>query len=540
MENPMKKLATLLSLALVFSVLTATSALALTANHPYTVQLHTVSDAGQSMLVEQMNSTSDANGKLHFQFSNVPDTDSAPFLMVQIMDTVNGQLQMVRQTLAPAPTAGEQMQMGVSEISHHQTQAALQAMQSGAGTAALDAMFPLTMISSGAISDADADNLGLMAAAASVEFETYMTQSGVSVAQMTAFRTRLTDAMRTFASDCKLAVDATDPLLAANRYGRADSEFLQAMIAAGADAGIDPELLSAAFDQARVAMENAPGAMTLSSEAYAMLDGTFMAGHQQRQLQAQTRNYADAMEMFHADTGQSQAFTAARTALYEAMLQARQEYQLIFSDPDNLPDQLTIDQAQADHEIAIQAAMDTFLLATEATDLQIETMLGEMANHMDGGMMGGGMMTGSTLAGLGFGMMQTTLTGTPQNWSTMMVAATNFLPSLTGMSYTPDTTNLTNQLAQLSPASMPTAPDLSLLPDGQDKSLLHLQYDLMLVRLIDMQMAANLTPPLTPSDLASISAVNLANRVAVRQGLQGLTEAQQRALMAAMSPMELS
>jgi hypothetical protein len=184
--------------------------------------------------------------------------------------------------------------------------------------------------------------------------------------------------------------------------------------------------------------------------------------------------------------------------------------------------------------------MDTFLLATEATDLQIETMLGEMANHMDGGMMGGGMMTGSTLAGLGFGMMQTTLTGTPQNWSTMMVAATNFLPSLTGMSYTPDTTNLTNQLAQFSPASMPTAPDLSLLPDGQDKSLLHLQYDLMLVRLIDMQMAANLTPPLTPSDLASISAVNLANRVVVRQGLQGLTEAQQRALMAAMSPMELS
>lgn len=536
----MKKIAALLSLVLVFSVLTATSALALTANHTYTVQLHTVSNVGEPMLVEQMNSTSDANGKLHFQFSNVPDTGSAPFLMVQIMDSVDGQLQMVRKTLAPAPTAGEQMQMGVSELSHHQTQAALQAMKSGTGTAALHVMFPLTMISSGAISNADADNLGLMAAAASVEFETYMTQSGVSATQMIAFRTRLTDAMRNLASDCKLAVDATDPVLAANRYGMADSEFMRAMIAAGAEAGIDPELLSAAFDQARVAMENAPGAMPLSSGAYAMLDGTFMAGHQQRQLQAQMLNYADAMGMFHADTGQTQTFTAARTALHEAMLQAWQEYLLIYSDPNNLPDHLTIDQAQADYEIAIQAAMDMFLLATEATDPQIDTMLGEMANHMDGGMMGGGMMTGSTLAGMGFGMMQTSLTGTPQNWSTMMVAATTFLSSLTGVSYTPDTANLTNQLAQLSPASMPTAPDMSLLPDGQDKSLLQLQYDLMLVHLIDMQMAANLTPPLTPSDLASISAVGLDNRFAVRQRLQGLTEAQQRALIAAMSPMELS
>lgn len=137
-------------------------------------------------------------------------------------------------------------------------------------------------------------------------------------------------------------------------------------------------------------------------------------------------------------------------------------------------------------------------------------------------------MTGTTLSDLNLG----------QNWSTMMVAATSLLPSLTEMIYTPDTTELTAQLLALLPASMPTAPDLSLLPERPDKSLLQLQYDLMLVHLIDVQMAADLAP-LDQADLAAISAENLTNRNSVLQGFSGLTEAQKSALMNALSPMHL-
>ena len=142
-------------------------------------------------------------------------------------------------------------------------------------------------------------------------------------------------------------------------------------------------------------------------------------------------------------------------------------------------------------------------------------------------------MNGSTLGGMGFGMMQTTLGGASQNWTTMMVAASNLVPSVPGMTYTPDTADLTSQL---DPGNVPTAPDWSQIPDGSYKSLLVLQYDLMLVHLIDMQTVAGLTPPLTQADLASISTQDLANRAAIRQGLQGLSATQMDALMAALSP----
>ena len=90
--------------------------------------------------------------------------------------------------------------------------------------------------------------------------------------------------------------------------------------------------------------------------------------------------------------------------------------------------------------------------------------------------------------------------------------------------------------SQFDPANVPTAPDWSQIPDGSYKSLLVLQYDLMLVHLIDLQTVAGLTPPLTQADLASISTQDLANRAAIRQGLQGLSATQMDALMAALSP----
>ncbi len=89
----MKKILAL-GLALFLSAFAANSALALTANHSYTVGLYTVSTTGQQTGVEQMDATTGANGKLSFQFTDVPDTGTAPFLMVQITDTSGGQQQV--------------------------------------------------------------------------------------------------------------------------------------------------------------------------------------------------------------------------------------------------------------------------------------------------------------------------------------------------------------------------------------------------------------------------------------------------------------
>jgi hypothetical protein len=211
-------------LALLFSTVFATAALAapLTANHSYTVQLSTVSATGQLTPVNQMDATTDASGKLNFQFSNVPDTGSASYLMVQIMDTVGGQTQLVRQTLVPAPTPGQQMGMGVNEVSYRQTQAALQAMQTTTGTAGstLGVLFPMTMISTGAIPGSAAGNIGQAANDAATAFRNTLTQGGVTTNQMASFQSGLLDAMRTYAANNETVAMQTDPNTAADLYGR--------------------------------------------------------------------------------------------------------------------------------------------------------------------------------------------------------------------------------------------------------------------------------------------------------------------------------
>ena len=549
----MKKFATL-GLALLLASLYVTSALAaLTPNHSYTVQLGTLTAAGQQTAVAQMQATTDANGKLNFQFSNIPDTGTAPFLMVQIMDTVGGQQQVVRQTLIPAPTAGQQLQMGVNEVSYRQTQAALQAMQNATDSdqATLGAMLPLTMIPTGALNSSEAGSMGQAALSGAAAFQAYLTQNGVTNTQMTALQSGLLNAMQQLAAANKNVVGQTDPSKAAGLSGQAGAQFMAALIKAGSAAGIDPSLIANAFDQAGQAIDNSSALGNLPSGAIEAMHATMLAGAQQRQVLAQMGRYAAGLPVVGATTGagsQTQTFTSASIDLQNAMAAARQNfYQSAFADPSTLPDPTTVEQALANMETAMQGAFGTFTTATTATNSQITDMLSTMATTMNsmmgsgGGMMGGGSMsfTYNSLGSLGFGMMQTTATGTTQNWSTMMVAASNLLPNVPNMTYTPDTADLTNQLAQLAPANMPTAPDWSQIPDSPDKSLLQLQYDLMLVHLIDMQTAANFTTPVTQADLAALSAQDLANRAAIRQGLQGLTASQMDALMATLSPPQL-
>jgi len=532
----MKKILSL-ALALFLATFFAKSALALTPNHSYTVELMTVSTSGQQTSVAQMDATADATGKLNFQFSNVPDANTGPFLMIQIMDTVDGQQQAVRQTLVPAPTAGQHLQMGVNEVSSRQTQVALQAMQAAAGDQALRAMFPILVVPTGAISANDVNSFGQMSGSAVTAFHDYLTQNGVTGGQLSDFQSGMLDAMRDFAAANKTAVDQADLGNAAGLYGRAGSQFLAAMMQAGATAGIDPLLMSAAFDEAGRSINHSPALNSLPTGEIDAMQASFLADAQQRQLLAQMINYTDAMPVVGSNANQNQTFTNARNTLQDAMFQARQNFfQQAFLDPTIL-DQTAIDQALNTMQTAMQNAFDTFDQETTATTTQINDMLGIMAGGMNGmGGMGGGMMSGTTLTQMGFGMMQTSLDGTTQNWSTMMVAAGNLIPGVPGFAYTPDTNNLT---AQLAAENVPTAPDWSLIPDGPYKSMLQLQYDLMLVRLIDAQTMAGLTQPPTQDDLAAISATDLANRTAIRQNMQGLNATQIDALMAALSPTQL-
>jgi|GEM_PF-2511820 len=530
----MKTITRVMTLALTGVLLIASGALALTANHSYTVQLSTVSSRGQQTAVQQMDVMADADGKLAFQFSDIPDTDTAPYLMVEIMDIVGGQQQVVRQSLMPAPTTGQQLQMGVNQQSSRQTRTALQAMQAGADQT-FGAMFPLLMIPTGAISADDAASFGQAAADAASTFHDYLSSHGVSASQMADFRDGLQAAMRDYAAAQKSVAEQTDAATAAGLCGQAGARLMATLLQAGDAAGIDPTLMSTAFDQAEQSIDASTALNTVSTEAIEAMHTGLLVDAQQRQLMAQLRGYASAMPVVGADSTQTQTFTMAMTSLQTAMLQARQDvFQQAFADPDNLPASTSIDQALTSMQTAMQNAFTAFDQATTTSDTQIADMLGTMAGGMNGsgGMMGGGMMSGSTLSGMGFGMLQTSLGGTSRNWSMMMLAATNLLATVPDLNYIPATDQL---IAQLAAENQPTVPDWSLLADGPEKSLLQLQYDLMLVHLIDLQTLADLTLPLSQDDLAALSAQNLANQTLVRQGLEGVSDTQIDALLAALS-----
>jgi len=536
------KILTTLALALLLPLYAVTAALAFPANHDYTVQLSTIADNGQKMVVEQVNATSDADGKLTFQFSQVPDKGTAPFLLVEVMDAA-GTMQVVRQAMVPAPAPGQALQLGVNEISHRQATAALRAFTSAGHADAGRAMFALMLVPGGAVSAADADVFGQLADDAETTFETWLTRAGVTAAEMDAFRSELMTAMQDLAVACRGAVQQTDPVAAAGMHGTATGQFMQAVIDAGTMAGIDPELMAAAFDQAGQMIDNSPLTGTLSQSALDAMHASFMVDGRQRQLHAEMRRYQDAMMVVGATTEQRQSFTAAMTALQDALYQARHDFQMIFADPATLPDQTTIDQAQMDMETAMQTAFDAFHQATTASDTAVGGMLDAIAGQMpvmSGGMTGTGMMTGSDLAGMGFGRWQISVDGTTGNWSTMMVAAGNLMPQVPGMTYVPDTAALENQLAQLPPlASPPVAPDWTQLADGSYKSMLQLQYDLMLENLVMEQTMAGMTQPLSAADRARLTAVHRGNLQSIHQGLSGMTATEADALMTVMTPPHL-
>ncbi len=260
-------------------------------------------------------------------------------------------------------------------------------------------MFPILMVPTGAIGSADAASLGQAANSGVTSFSGYLTQNGATASQINSFQNGMLDAMRKFAAANKTVVDETNPGTAAGLYGKASAEFMSAMMQAGVTAGIDPYLMSAAFDQAGHSIDNSAALNNLPAGEIDAMQACFLADAQQRQLMAQMGGYAAAMPVVGATATQTQTFTTARNTLQTAMVQARQNFfQNAFADPTTLPDQATIDQALNDMQTAMQTAFDNFNQGTTATSTQDRAMLGDMATGMNSmGGMGGGMMSGSSL-----------------------------------------------------------------------------------------------------------------------------------------------
>lgn len=523
---------TLALLGLALGLFLAAPALALTPNAAYTIKLSTVSATGQLTQVSTMPATADGTGRVAFSFTNVPNNSTVRFLMVQVVDGTGA---IAREGMVAGPNSGGNVTMGVSEVTDKQAKAMITTMATVQSDDPDFVMLLMAMVRSGAISDTDAQNFSPLAQAAKGAFDLFMTNNGVTAAMLAQFKTNLLTAMQSYAGLMNQSVAAANQAAEASTRGNAIALFMQAMVKAGADAGIQANLMHIAFDAAGSAAETAAATSTINADVITAMKAMFRTGTQQRQEWAEMRRFNDSMPVMGATASQTQQFTTASSTMGNAMVSAQETFEQMFADPTTFPSAATIASTETTMLTAMQTEFNTFLssgVADSSTD--ISGMLSTMASRMSGmgGMMGG--MTSGTLSAMGIGMMVTTPgSTTTQNWTVMMVATNNFVMPGLAMTYTPSTTTLATQLTGLG-ITPPTAPTFASFADPY-KSMLELQYDLILAKLISLQKLVPIGSPPTQAQMAAIKEADLATKIAIRANIAGLTSAQADALMVSLA-----
>ena len=516
-------------------------AFALPTNAPLTVRLSTVSSTGTLTQVQSKAVASDAKGKVSFNFTGVPTSDTTGMLMVQILDASN---HVLREGMVPAPAPNGAVHMGVSEVTDKQAKALMNALAQPGNSASLpaQAMVALLMVRSGAVTDADAGRFGPMGSAAAAAFESFLSGSGgATSSQLATLRAAMLEHMRQVAAGFQQAVQEADGTpagdqTAADVRGEAMANFMDDMMSAGADAGFGPGVVQCAFGEAGSAAETGGQSSTMDNPAVLTAMGSaFRAGAQLRQFMAQLRNYADAMIAVGASSPQALQLASASASLSIAMTNAQEHFEEMFASPNAFPSDAEIQSAEAAMAAAMAGAFQAFVGSTTSSSADVSGMLNRMASGMMGmgGMMGG--MTGPSLQNMGIGMMVPSPGAAPQDWPVMMVAGANFVTPAVAMTYTPSTASLR---AELSPQfQAPNPPDFSQFSDPY-QSMLELQYDLMLSKFANLQAVAGAGSPMSLATLAQIQDQDRTRRAALVANMSGLGNVQRTAMMTALSQPE--
>jgi hypothetical protein len=526
--EPTMKVTRYLFLALLLPVVFATSALALPANKVLTVQLMSLSASGQLSPPRSISVTSDVNGKVAFTFPNVPTSDVAQFLLVRILDGTN----ILRQSVSAAPAPNGTINVGISEVTTSQATAMIKACADSHSSNATLAAMIMTMIRSGAITDADLLNTSPMTRAAAAAFESFLAANGAA-GNLPAFRANLFPALRDFSARYKESVDAafiandvntTNPALdlqnkaASNRLeadkrGDAIAGFLSAFVNAGVDAGISPALMHSAFTEAGKAVEALSS--PVSSDVVTAILANFRTGAEHCQLLAAMRSYSGALPFLNiSSASKQQQFNVAGATLSNALVIAQESFEQIFADPVFFPTSQNFAFAQDNLNLTLQSILTNFIANTTSSPGEITAMQTNLASRMAGigGIMSG--MTPGTLQGMGIGSMFTSSAASSQNWLTMMVVGANYVTPTLPLIYTPSTASLTGILTDpLNPPVIvpPPPPDFSRFVDPY-KSLLQLQYDLELLKFVNLKALDQASLPITQATLAKIKENDLALR----------------------------
>lgn len=419
----------------------ASPAFALTAGEDYTVVVSQINSDGSLTSVTSTSATADADGKIAFDFpSDMPTADETHFILLQVKDSSNT---VVRQGIAPAPGAGETNLVGVNPLSDVQADALQTVMADNSTDDPLAAAFGLVFIRSESLAESDIPGLSQMMATAirgNDGMEAFLLAHDISASQLAIFKDRIiynstagTSDMSDYIAYFKTAVDS------GNNDDLAEAGGLMAdiLIDAGVAAGIDPQLLLAAFDAAGDATGLQDAMMSISSG----FQGSVMAAVNGFTTRIRSvvlnKQYTDALSTLGGNQTLIDRFNAGVQDMITAQRQVDAQYGEYFMNPDAYlaaHPGVTENQIRQAIDAAFQGAWSSFETAIGSTNGEITTMRATVAQAL-------GINVGDLPSDLG---QKYDFDGNQVNWPIPQTVAVTWVASVLidggSLGYTRDTT----------------------------------------------------------------------------------------------------
>ncbi|MEW6674556.1 MAG: hypothetical protein AB1348_00800 [Nitrospirota bacterium] len=380
----MRKIFYFIAISFLGLVLFVSNGYALTAGTTYTVEVDAIGSNGVVVDLAGLSTTAtaDANGKISFAITGVPDRTAYNFLVITIK---NSDGSVARRSIAPTPTAGGTTTLGVSPVTEDQTEAFLSAMQTAGSDNPILVALGMVILRTAALTPTELGYVATGGRAAAAGFENELTNLGVTASQLSTFKSGIVDRLGQFTALYKDAVDSTTTIAAAENRGKAAGLLLQILISSATDAGFPEDYVELALMAAGDAVDNDPSWNNLPLEFGNAVDAEMSSAFLKIRAEKALKKYTEALTLLGASTSQVSKFTTAANNLFTAMENAFKKFEQLFADESTMPAPAEINAVQTAIDTAMQTAFDQFITDSASTGTEIDTMATAMKNGFCGG-----------------------------------------------------------------------------------------------------------------------------------------------------------
>jgi len=424
---------------------------ALTAGTSYTIAVEKLkadgtltSVSGGDTLGVSTTVTADANGKIAFTLSNMPNNTTCNFLTTTVTD--NSSNTVVRRSVAPCPNVNATMPMGVSPLTNSQADAMIAAAAAAATDDPILVLFGFAIVRSSSPTSAELSSLATMIkngisgtdGVAGFTFGTdgyvqYLLENGVTTAQLATYRTEIVKLLANkttgYSKFIKDSVDAATAAAASDARGEAAGKLFGFLVTAAATTGFSPDRVMEAFDAMGavvVPLLTAATPGTISNATSQGVNSNVGGALQRLKADRAVDKYTRALTTMGATGTDLTQFQNAGTTLVNSMTAAIKAYEAVFTGSET---QAEVSAAETTNQTAMQNAFNAFITALAASGAATDTVattgtrIGQMIANIDTAL---GTATGLTGASFQFFKSD----GTAVMWPINMVIMTDFFSTV--------------------------------------------------------------------------------------------------------------